>query len=143
MMNTKIKKDDVQRVLDSYSEPTQKMLIFLRTLIFDVANETEGVGTIEETLKWGQMSYLTHRPKSGTTIRMDEHQKGSQAIALFVHCQTTLVESFQQMYPDLFEYEGTRAIIFSSLNDEQVEALKHFIEMALTYHQWKNTSAFQ
>lgn len=128
---------DVQCVFDAYAEKTRQKLMNLRQLIFKVATETKGVGSIQETLKWGQISYLTHNPKSGTTIRIDEYQPDTQQIALFVHCQTSLVDMFQRMYPDSFTYEGNRAVIWDELNDEQVDILKHFIELALTYHQRK------
>jgi len=36
---------------------------YLRKLIFDVAARTEGVGSLEETLKWGQPAYLTLETK--------------------------------------------------------------------------------
>ena len=128
---------DVQSVFDTYPEATQAKLMKLRQLILDVATETEGVGRIEETLKWGQISYLTHKPKSGTTIRIDEYRANSQEIAFFVHCQTSLVDMFQQMYPDTFRYEANRAVIWDDLSDKQVDVLRHFIELALTYHQRK------
>ncbi len=42
--------------------------MFLRHLVLETASETEGVNKLEETLKWGEPSYLT---KNGSTIRMD------------------------------------------------------------------------
>lgn len=127
----------VQTVFDSYSETIQDKLYQLRQIILDTAAELESIGTIEETLKWGQISYLTHKPKSGTTIRIDQYGIDSEQVAIFVHCQTTLIDAVRQMYPDTFAYEGTRAIIFDDLDDERTEALKHCIELALTYHQRK------
>jgi len=126
---------DVQRAFASYSEETRRKLMHLRQLIYEVASETEGVGTLQETLKWGQISFLTHSPKTGTTIRIDEYQPETQKIAFYVHCQTNLVDMFRQMYPDNFEYEGNRAVILNDQADNDV--LKHFIELILTYHQRK------
>ena len=128
---------EVQYVFDTYPEPTREKLMGLRQLIFDVAAETEGVGTIQETLKWGQISYLTSQPKSGTTIRIDEYQRETEEVALFVHCQTNLVDTFRQMSPDSFRYEGSRVVIWDNLNELQIDLLKDFIELALTYHQRK------
>ena len=42
----------------------------LRRLIMETASETEGVGPLEETLRWGQASYLTTASGSGSMIRM-------------------------------------------------------------------------
>jgi hypothetical protein len=134
-----ISNPDVQFVFDQYTETTRQKLMQLRQLIFEVASTIEAVGTIEETLKWGQISYLTHNPKSGTTLRIDEYQPDTQRIAVFVHCQTSLVETFQHMYPDCFRYEGTRAVIWDDLDSAQVDILKHFIELALTYHTQKGS----
>ncbi len=107
------------------------------TADLDVASETRGVDAITETLKWGQISYLTHKPRSGTTLRIDRYPRETQQVALFVHCQTTLVDSFRSMHPDAFAYEGTRAVVWDDLDESQVNVLKDFIEFALTYHQRK------
>ena len=37
----------------------RKKLLHLRQIILDTASETEGVNELEETLKWGEPSYLT------------------------------------------------------------------------------------
>ena len=37
--------------------------MFLRQLIFETAAATEVVGELEETLKWGEPSYLTPKTK--------------------------------------------------------------------------------
>ncbi len=98
------------------------------------AAETEGVGEIVETLKWSQPSYLTVKPKSGTTIRIDAHGDG---YAMFVNCKTTLVDTYRELYGDVLKFEGTRAVVFSA-NEELPEAeVRHCIALALTYHKRK------
>jgi hypothetical protein len=64
--------DEVEAVFAQYPDQVRERLLALRDLIFDTASHTKGVGEIEETLKWGQPSYLTIKPKSGTTIRIDQ-----------------------------------------------------------------------
>jgi len=137
MRTRPIDNPDVQVVFDSYPDVIREKLLHLRQLIFEVADKTDGVGTIEETLKWGQVSYLTHSPKTGTTIRIDAYQKETDKVAFFVHCQTSLVDTFQQMYPEVFDYEPKRAVIWDDLDDRQSDVLEHFIELTLTYHQRK------
>ncbi len=68
-------------------------------MIFDVAASTEGVGAIEETLKWGEPAYLTTASKSGSTIRMDWKGKKPNQFAMYFNCKTTLVETFRTMFP--------------------------------------------
>ena len=126
---------DVQRVFDTHDRDIRKKLLAVRRMILDVAAETAGVGELEETLKWGQISYLTPKSKSGTTIRIDGPDEGASDLRLYVHCQTSLVDTMRSMYGDLLEYEGTRCIRYDARDAKQTEAVRHFIWMALTYHQ--------
>ncbi len=48
-------------VLNAHPKPMKEALLALRQLIHLTASETEGVGPIEEALKWGQLSFLTPR----------------------------------------------------------------------------------
>jgi hypothetical protein len=127
---------DVDRVLTGYAKPMQAKLRALRKLILDTAAATDSVGEIEETLKWGQPSYLT-KSKSGTTIRIDRY--GASGYALFVNCQTNLIDTFREHYPRQFKFEGKRAIVFDLNDDPPQAALRHCIALALTYHQRKRT----
>ncbi len=110
--------------------------MFLRELIFETAVETEGVGELEETLKWGQPSYLT-KSKSGSTVRIDA-TKTPGGYAMYFHCQTNLVETFREMFPKQFKFEGKRAILFNEADEIPVNELRHCIRLALTYHLNKN-----
>ena len=111
----------------------KKNLMSLRELIFDVAAKTEGVGPLDETLKWGQPSYLTSESGSGTTVRLDRLKSGER-YAVYFHCQSGLVESFRAIYPDTFRYEGKRAIVFKTGERVPVRALRHCLGLALTHH---------
>ena len=55
----------VDAVFGAYPKPVKAKLLALRRLIFDTADTTEGVGALEEALKWGQPSYLTAESRSG------------------------------------------------------------------------------
>ncbi|AKJ42330.1 Domain of uncharacterised function (DU1801) [Pragia fontium] len=123
-------RNDVQAVFDAYPEKYRRPLLAIRDLIFDVASKTEGVGRITETLKWSQPSYLTQETGSGTTIRLDRF--GESHIAFFVHCQTTLVDSFRGLFQDL-DYSNNRAIIFDPEADLPMDELAICIAMSLTY----------
>jgi hypothetical protein len=123
----------VDAVFDGYPRQVRSKLLALRKLILDTAKKTKGVGVIEETLKWGQPSYLTSESKSGSTIRIDQVKAVSSQYAVYFHCQTNLVETFRELYPDL-KYSGNRAIMLDA-NDRLPEAeLRHCVGLALTYH---------
>ena len=125
---------NVKAVFDAYPPPLRRSLIELRRLIFATAAETAGVGDLVETLKWRQPAYLTERPKSGSTIRIDVSKDRADGYGMFFHCQSKLVPSFRQLYPDDFDFEGNRAIRFSLGEAVPEEALRHCIALALTYH---------
>ena len=134
------KTSPVAAVFDGYPAPLKSRLLRLRELILETASQTEGVGELEETLKWGQPSYLTAKTKSGSTIRIDRLKPcGNKAgpdgqYALFFHCQTTLADTFRELYPDEFRIERNRAIVFDADDEIPEAALRHCIALALTYH---------
>ena len=127
----KIKNKNVAHIFDSYPKHVREKLSFLRQLVFDVASETEGVGCIEETTKWGQPSYIV---KSGSTVRMDWSNSNPTQYAMYFHCKTKLVDTFKELYSDKLKFEGNRAIIFEINDEVPVEELKHCIALSLTYH---------
>ena len=40
----------------------------LRSLVFDVAAGSPGVGALSETLKWGEPSYAPEKPRVGSSV---------------------------------------------------------------------------
>ncbi|MCB0182113.1 MAG: DUF1801 domain-containing protein [Anaerolineae bacterium] len=138
-----IENADVAAVFEQYPARMRDKLLFLRRLIIETAATTEGVGELEETLKWGEPSYLTPQTKSGSTVRIDWKKKKEDEYAMYFKCTTTLVESFREKYPTEFKYGGNRSIIFNEDDDVPVEALKDCIAMALTYHLRKKSKKRQ
>lgn len=124
-------KPAVAAVLDSYPADLRDRLMRLRALIRKTAAETAGVGPLEETLKWGEASYLTTQSGSGTTVRIGRDKRSGQP-ALYVNCQTDLLSRYRTLYPDVFFYDGDRGVVLGDNPDET--ALKHMIALALTYH---------
>ncbi|MEM7443336.1 MAG: DUF1801 domain-containing protein [Pseudomonadota bacterium] len=127
----------VESVFAGYSEPVRSRLLALRELILDTADETDGVGRVEETLKWGQPSYLTPQTRSGSTIRMDAVQDVPGGYALYFICNTNLVETFREIYPTDFRYGGNRVIRLNVSEPIAEAPLRHCIALALTYHKRK------
>ena len=124
----------VADVFNNYPPEMRKKLLFLRALIFETAADLD-VGEVEETLKWGEPSYIA---KQGSTIRMDWKPRDPEHYALYFNCKTTLVETFEALYGNLFCYEGNRAIIFTRLELIPVKQLKQCIALALQYHRLKH-----
>lgn len=124
----------VAAVLETYPAALRERLMRLRTLILDTAAATAGVGPLEETLKWGQVSYLTSASGSGTTVRIDRDKRTGRP-ALYVNCQTDLLSRYRTLYPQGFGYDGERGVVLDETPDEA--ALRHMIALALTYHASK------
>lgn len=126
--------DAVQERFAALPTDQRDRLLKIRSLIFDIAQKTPEIGRIEETLKWGQPSYLTAETRSGTTVRIDAHKGGGTA--LYVNCQTDLVDTFKTHYPAL-TYEGVRAVVFPPDAPLPEAQLQHIIALTLTYHARK------
>ncbi len=124
----------VAEVFARYPEEVREKLLSLRALIFETARATDGVGSLVETLKWGQPSYLTSQTKSGTTIRIDQVKKSEGSYAVYVHCQSGLVPLFKELYGDELEFDGKRAIVFDVDGSVPEEPLRHCLALALTHH---------
>jgi hypothetical protein len=136
----------VSEVFDTYPDAVSEQLLFLRQLIFETASEI-GIDDLEETLKWGEPSYLT---KKGSTIRVAWRKSFPNEYGMFFNCKTTLIETFKEVYRESFKFEGNRAILFlinTNKNDSSnrdrhneipIEELKHCISLSLTYHSIKH-----
>jgi hypothetical protein len=118
----------VEAVFAAYPEPLRQRLFDLRALIFETA-----AGPLSETLKWGQPAYRPVGTKVGTTVRIDALKGSADGYAVYVHCQTTLVPSFRDLYSDVLSFEGDRAILLSLGEEPPREVLAFCIGQALTY----------
>lgn len=128
--------DRVAEIFFEYPEEIREQLLFLRQSIFETAAGIEEVVTegLEETLKWEDPSYLT---KNGSTIRLGWRKSSPKQYAMYFHCGTKLVETFRELYPDRFQFEGNRAIVFDLGDEISVKELKNCIKLSLTYHRIK------
>lgn len=128
-----IMNSNVKKKFDSYPDHVRPKLHFLRELILDEADKDESIGILEETLKWGEPSYLTVVSKSGTTVRIDWKPKMPNQYAIYVNCKTTLIDTFRSLFPEL-NYEGNRAVVFNINQKIPENEIRLFINMALRYH---------
>lgn len=124
----------VNELLQSYPPKVQKKLLGLRKLILETVASVKEIDAIEETLKWGEPSYLT---KIGSTVRFDWKKAKPEQYAIYFKCTSKLVRTFRKLYKNDFEFEGDRAIVFK-MDDKLPKAkLKQCIKAALCYHKVK------
>ncbi len=124
-------------VFKSYPPALRTKLLALRQLILDTAAHTDGVGTLQETLKWGEPAYVTAQTQSGSTVRIDR-KKNSDRYAVYFNCNTTLVDTFRSLFPGTFRFEGNRALVFELGDTLPKKELAFCIAMSLTYHLKKS-----
>jgi hypothetical protein len=130
-----IENPDVAEVFNHYPKQIRQKLMELRQLVLDTASEIEGAGEFEETLKWGEPSYLI---KNGSTIRMNWKSSSPDQYSLYFHCKTKLVDTFKELYRDKLKFEGNRAMVFHKNDEIPVDEVKHCIFLSLTYHSRKH-----
>ncbi len=133
MKKDTFKNKDVETVFATYPESVRESLLFIRKLIFEESENNKNIGTVSESLKWGQPSYAT-KPKTGSPIRLGIEKKTPDQFGLYVHCGTRLIEDFKHIYPAKFTYSGSRAVLFRVGDDQPEKELRHIINIALTYH---------
>lgn len=131
---TRFASADVAAMFEGYSPPLRAKLLALRALILDTAAATEGVGEIEEALRWGEPSYLTSRPRSGTTVRIAPVRGSNDQYAIYVNCQTTLLETYRELYADQLSFLGDRGVVFRVDEALPTQAVGHCVALALRYH---------
>lgn len=103
--------------------------MYVRALIYAVAEE-DSLGEVTETLKWGEPSYAC---PTGSSVRIDWKSKHPDQYAVYFNCNTKLIETFKELYHDIFVFDGNRAIVIT-LDEKLPEGpLKHCLSMSLRY----------
>ncbi|WP_405629859.1 DUF1801 domain-containing protein [Pseudoalteromonas sp. Ld20] len=124
----------VQQKFATYPTEVAVVLNQVRELIFYVA-EQDGITELEETLKWGEPSYIA---KSGSTIRFDYKEKAPQQFCIYFNCKTKLIDTFKELYGDTFVYQGNRALVFELEQALPNKELAHCLSLALRYKKIKH-----
>lgn len=125
---------ELAATFDRFPVGTRVQLLEVRHLIFSIAEATPVVGTLTETLKWGEPAYLTDVTGSGSTVRLGGPTSSGGGAILF-NCRTTLVETFRTLFADTFAYQGNRAIHLDPDKPLPEAPLAICLGMALTYHK--------
>ncbi len=131
----RVENPDVAKKLQSYPKEIRLRLMQLRELIFDVATNNSDVGEVQETLKWGEPSYLADE---GSTVRIGWKESRPEHFAVYFNCNSKLVDTFKEVYSGSFNFEGNRAIVFHKDDKIPTAALEHCILLSLRYHRIKH-----
>ena len=123
---------DVHAAFDAFPVSHRDQALRLRELVLDVAHTLDVTGGIEETLKWGQPSYLPRKPRIGSTVRVGVYDE--RTVALYFNCQTMLVERFRSTFGDVLTYSKNRAVLFDVSTPLPDNEIRQCVRMALRYH---------
>lgn len=125
----------MDEIFAHYPDNVRDKMQFLRALVIQTAEETAHIDQLEETLKWGEPSYIT---KHGSTLRMDWKEKSPNQYAMYFKCTSRLVNTFRMVYDRKFQFEGNRAIVFHLNEKIPEQELKECIKATLLYHKVKH-----
>jgi len=104
----------------------------LRRELLRAAKSLPSCGELHESMKWGQLSFSTHNPRTGTPVRLSSVDEEADTCVLSVHCQTRLIADFREMYPEL-RFDKNRSLLVD-LNALSTPPVAHFLASALSYH---------
>ena len=116
------------------------MLWTCREMFHTIAAQA-GIGTLDETLKWGQPSWRPIKPRTGATLRMDWDADSPDRLSFYVDCKTDLAARMRDIYPDLPLNDGQRHLAIDIRAPLPEQAVSHLAEMTFSYHRAKRQSA--
>jgi hypothetical protein len=134
MKHTKINNPDIQKIFNQYPKEVKKRIIELRSIIFEVARNNPKIGIITESLKWGEPKYQTNQTKSGSSISINHKKEMENNFSMCVLDTTNLIQTFKEIYPKTFYFNGNRELIINANKKMPKEEIYHCIELALTYN---------
>ena len=123
--------DVVPQAFSGYPREAQAILLAIRELIFAVSKSDPEIGQLQEALRWGELSFLTEKPNTGSIIRLAITKAGEPAV--FFHCGTSLVETFRAQCSHIFDFENNRAMVLRLPVEETAVELSDCIRQALRY----------
>lgn len=124
----------VKQVFDSYPEEVQTKMVELREIFVDVATTIDPRASLEESLKWGEPSYLV---KHGSPVRIDWKESNPKYLGVYFNCNTKLIDTFRAIYGKDLRFEGNRAILLELDCPLPEEMITQCINVAFTYHNRK------
>lgn len=125
---------EVQGAIAPYPAPALDMFHRVRRYIYEEGARLD-VGALQETLKWGEPSYLTPKSKAGSTLRIGWSAKQPGLFSLYVNCQTDLLARMSERFPFEFAYTGRRQVSMPLDAEPPEFALRPLVSMALNYHR--------
>ena len=131
---------EVAEVLERYPRPVAVKLMNLRRLILETASAIPIIQRVEETLRWGEPSYVVVPARLGSTVRIDWKAAREHEYAMFFKCTANIVPSFKERFGGVFNFGGNRSIVFGVKEKVPERELKQCVALALTYHRNKHMS---
>lgn len=120
----------IEAAFAAFPQPAHETLLAMRELIFEIA-ATLPIDGVQESLKWGQPSYIGNKPNSGTPVRLGLTKAGD--VAVLTHCQSTVMSDFQAICPRDLRFDDNRALLLDADTPPDPAVIAPLIRAALTY----------
>lgn len=121
---------NISFVTDKYPSNVLSRFEEFRNLVLGIAENMGDLKWMEESLKWNEPSF---RSNIGSPVRFGWNDKSPNQFGLYFICTTTLVETFHQLYPDFFQFDGNRGLLFQVDEVFPAEPLSLCLQLALRY----------
>lgn len=120
--------------LQSFPDEVQGKMEVLRELVHEIAQEEELVTELEETLRWGEPTFISN---VGTSLRMGWSDKRPDQYGLFVQCSSLVIPTIRAVHADALRYDKNRGVLFQNEEDLPLDLLRPMIHAALVYKKVK------
>ena len=125
--------------LNGHDEAVSAKLQQFRELVHDIAAALPKGPTLVETLKWGELSFLTEKPRTGTTIRISENKRGG--LSMYVSCNSQVIDIYRERFAGELECVGNREVILPSDLSANNNKIARHIAVALNYQNEQKARA--
>lgn len=125
----------IESVVNGYPASVQLRFEEFSQLITEVASNIEDLKRLDEEIKWGEPSYKSN---IGSPVRFGWSSKRPDQFGIYFVCSTSLVETFQKVFPGVFTLDGNRGLIFDINLPLSREPLERCLEAALRYKKLKD-----
>jgi len=85
----------LEAIYNNYPDFVENKMRQLHALVIETAEETPEILDLEETIKWGELSFLTPQ---GSTLHMDWKPKTPDQYTLYFKCTSKLVSTFKIIF---------------------------------------------
>ncbi|MCB1643980.1 MAG: DUF1801 domain-containing protein [Pseudomonadales bacterium] len=125
--------NNVEDKIAAYPDHVRPSAERLRRWIIEAA-QSSGQAAPEQSLKWGEPAFST---RQGSPVRFDWKAKQPDTISLYFNCQTSLADTFRELYGEQLDIQGNRELRLPLQGEWPDAVIRHCLQMAVNYKSWR------